>query len=282
MIERVGQGIARTVYQPTFGGQDRGISPKGAMDLFSYATGNILLGNDANDQALEIIVPPVIRFTEDVWFVVTGAGWSRLTVEGSNHAILRHAEVYRASAGDTLSFGEKRYGFRSYLCYKAVGDTKGNGPKGRRRGDYCTVSSWPDEKGYIRVVEGPEFGWMKNPDDFLSQSFRIGKDSNSMGIRLEAMETPITLAVEQEMISQAVSDGTVQLTQSGPVILLRDRQTLGGYPRIFNVISADLDILAQVGPFERIRFRKVTLDQALDALRRRQDDLDRIKKMCID
>jgi len=282
MIERVGKGITRVVRQPVFGGQDRGLSPKGAMDLFSYATGNILLGNGVNDPALEIIVPPVIRFTEDAWFVVTGAGWGRLTVEGSNHEQLRHAEVYRAWAGDTLTFGEKRYGFRSYLCYKAVGETEGKGLRGRRRGDFRTVASWPDEKGYIRVVEGPEFGWMKNPDDFFCQSFRIGNDSNSMGIRLEATETPIALSVEQEMISQAVSDGTVQLTQGGPVILLRDRQTLGGYPRIFNVISVDLDMLAQVGPFERIRFRKVTHDQALDSLRRWQDDLDRIKKVCIE
>lgn len=282
MIERVGQGITRIVRQPVFGGQDRGVSPKGAMDLFSYATGNILLGNDTNAPALEIIVPPVIRFTEDAWFVVTGAGWSRLTVEGSNPAILRHAEVYRASAGDTLTFEEKRYGFRSYLCYKAVGETKNNGPAGRHRGDFRTVASWPDEEGRIRVVEGPEYPWLKNLDDFFSQGFRIGKDSNAMGLRLEAAETPIVLSMEQEMISQAVSDGTVQLTQGGPVILLRDRQTLGGYPRIFNVISADLDMLAQVGPFERIRFRKVTLAQALAALRRRQDDLDRIKKMCIE
>jgi allophanate hydrolase subunit 2 len=267
---------------PAFGNQDLGVSPSGAMDLFSYATGNILLGNDANDPALEIIVPPVIRFTEDAWFVVTGAGWSRLTVEGSNNADLHHAEVYRASAGDTLIFGEKRYGFRSYLCYKAVGETKGNGPEGRRRGDFRSVASWPDEEGRIRVVEGPEYPWLKNSDDFFTKSFRIGKDSNAMGLRLEAAETPLVLSMEREMISQAVSDGTVQLTQSGPVILLRDRQTLGGYPRIFNVISADLDILAQVGPFERIRFRKVTFDQALDALRRRQDDLDRIKKMCVD
>ena len=80
------------------------------------------------------------------------------------------------------------------------------------------------------------------------------------------------------MISEAVADGTIQLTPNGPLILLRHRQTVGGYPRIFNVISADVDILAQVAPNCLIQFKKVTRSEALKVLKQQQHDLKYLSK----
>ena len=138
------------------------------------------------------------------------------------------------------------------------------------------MASWPDSQGKIRVVEGPEYDLLENPEVFFSQRFRVGQNSSAMGLRLEPLEETLRLLSKTNMISQPVSDGTVQLTPDGPVILLRRRQTIGGYPRIFNVITADLDTLAQIGPMETLGFRKVNLDEALAVLEKRRDDLRRI------
>lgn len=66
-----------------------------------------------------------------------------------------------------------------------------------------------------------------------------------------------------EMISQPVTDGTIQLAPSGPIVLLRHRQTVGGYPRIANVIEADISKLSQYTPGSKIRFKLVSLEEAI-------------------
>ncbi len=276
MIEFLEPGIAEWVGGPVYGNQDRGVAPGGAMDQFALACGNLLLGNGETEKALEILTPPVFRFSEPVWFTVTGAAWTSLKLSGER--ALAHAEVYRAEKGDVLTFGEKRYGFRSCLCLRPVGKSPGRGPEGRRRGDFKTMASWPDSQGKIRVVEGPEFELLENPTAFFNQRFRVGQNSSAMGLRLEPREETLRLLSKTNMISQPVSDGTVQLTPDGPVILLRRRQTIGGYPRIFNVITADLDTLAQIGPMETLAFRKVNLDEALAVLEKRRDDLRRLRE----
>ncbi len=276
MIEFLDKGLVFTVKGPMFGKQDRGITPGGAMDMFSYETGNRLLGNRGGEPALEIILPPVIRFRKDGWFLLTGAHWNGLSLfSGENRRVLNHAEVYRASAGDSLRFGEKIYGFRSYLCYKAAGDGNTPDPAGRQRGTFEDCATWPDKLGFIRVIDGPEYHWVKNPDDFLAQSFRIGGDSNAMGLRLIPTMKPLEPLVNRDMISEPVADGTIQLTASGPVILLRHRQTIGGYPRIFNVITPDLDVLAQMEPQKLVRFRRVSMEEAVNVLQKRNNDLTR-------
>jgi allophanate hydrolase subunit 2 len=80
------------------------------------------------------------------------------------------------------------------------------------------------------------------------------------------------------MISAPVNDGTIQLAPSGPIVLLRNRQTVGGYPRILNTISADLDLLAQYGPLQSLRFRLVTMEEAWVIARTKKVDLDRLRR----
>ena len=78
------------------------------------------------------------------------------------------------------------------------------------------------------------------------------------------------------MISEAVADGTIQLTPKGPIVLLKHRQTVGGYPRVFNVISADIDLLGQYAPNQILRFSKVSLDHALNIALQKETALDKI------
>ena len=93
---------------------------------------------------------------------------------------------------------------------------------------------------------------LENPQLFFDNVWKTTAQMDKMGMRLAGKHRlNCTLA---NMVSEAVADGTVQLTPDGPIILLRHRQTTGGYPRIFNVITADIDLLGQYGPNQVIRF----------------------------
>jgi biotin-dependent carboxylase-like uncharacterized protein len=120
----------------------------------------------------------------------------------------------------------------------------------------------------LRVVEGPEWPRFtaRARDDFLQADFLVSSQSDRMGVRLSgpvlALDAPL------EMISEAVAFGTVQVPPDGqPIVLMADRQTTGGYPRIAAVASVDLPLLAQKVPGERVAFERIALAQAraLDA-----------------
>ena len=94
---------------------------------------------------------------------------------------------------------------------------------------------------------------------FYGSAYRVAEESNRMGLRLEgaAISTPFGA----EMISEGVSLGAVQITASGlPIILFVEQQTTGGYPKIANVISADLSSLGQLRPRDEIRFERVEME----------------------
>jgi antagonist of KipI len=109
--------------------------------------------------------------------------------------------------------------------------------------------------------------------------FTLTKDSNRMGYRLEGK--PLHLLYEKELVSSAAAFGTIQLLPDGQmVMLMSDHQTSGGYPRIGNVISADLPIAAQLGPNDRVAFRVVDIGEAEEILTRREHDLTLFKVAC--
>lgn len=115
----------------------------------------------------------------------------------------------------------------------------------------------------VRVVLGPQ--WDRFTADaraaFLAEPFEIGGQSDRMGYRLRGS----LLKLEQafEMVSEAVSFGTVQVPPDGnPIILMADRQSAGGYPKIAYVASVDLPMLAQAMPGDQVRFALVTLNEA--------------------
>ena len=92
-------------------------------------------------------------------------------------------------------------------------------------------------------------------------AFRISSSSDRMGCRLEGVE--LSLRHRVEVLSEGVAFGTIQLPAGGaPIVLMADRQTTGGYPRIGEVASVDLPLIAQLKPADRVRFRFVSLDEA--------------------
>ena len=115
----------------------------------------------------------------------------------------------------------------------------------------------------VRIIAGPEFEFLTatSERDFVSEGFTLTNDCNRMGYRLTGK--PLHLLHRREMISAAVNFGTIQLLPDGQlIVLMADHQTSGGYPRIGNVISFDLPLLAQLGPKDGVSFQIVTVEEA--------------------
>ena len=122
----------------------------------------------------------------------------------------------------------------------------------------------------LRVIRG------KNWDDdigakLLAQKFRVAMNSDRMGLRLEGEEIAGT---RRELVSEAVTPGTIQLPPSGaPVVLLQGCQTIGGYPKIAHVITVDLGYAAQLQPLDEVRFELIELKEARELLREREREI---------
>ncbi|GGG49896.1 biotin-dependent carboxyltransferase family protein [Hymenobacter glacieicola] len=122
-----------------------------------------------------------------------------------------------------------------------------------------TLSATPT----VRAVLGPEYGLFteESQQQFWQAEFTVTPHSDRMGYRLAGPQLP--RRAEQEILSSAVTFGTVQVPAAGgPIVLLADHQTTGGYPRLAQVISADFSRLAQVPPGGRLRFQEISLSQA--------------------
>lgn len=260
-IDFIDRGLSFFRNAPLFGSQDVGISPGGPMDRLSVITGNILLGQDDYSESLEILLPPVIKVLKPICFVVTGAHrYAMLRFQGGEVTI-PHGEVLYAPPDSEICFFHNTLGFRTVLTWREMASPEEKHDfVGRRRGDFNKVFTFPDNKGFIRILPGPEYDRLASPESFTESPWRIASDSNDMGCRLEG--PGLASRTGGAMISDAVSDGTVQLTPRGPIVLLYHRQTVGGYPRIFNIISPDLDRLSQYCPGEYVQFRTVSFEEA--------------------
>lgn len=130
------------------------------------------------------------------------------------------------------------------------------------------------EKRTIRVMRGGEFLHFSEASRrrFFQEEFRVTPQSDRMGYRLA--DAKLELQKQLELISEAVTAGTIQVPPDGnPIVLMADRQTTGGYPKIAQVISADLPLLAQIKPGEKLRFREVSLEEAQELYRSREREL---------
>ena len=120
----------------------------------------------------------------------------------------------------------------------------------------------------LRVTDGPQSDWFAegSKEVFYASGYSVAEDSNRMGIRLQG--PAIQASASGEMISEGVALGAIQVPEGGlPIILFVEQQTTGGYPKIANVISADLHHLGQLRPRDEIRFERVDLGHARGLLR---------------
>lgn len=268
-----------------------GVAVGGAADQASLALGNALLGNPLDALALEVaLAGPTLQAESDVACAIFGAAFD-LRVGGQRISSNR---TFVVAAGDFLQIGIAGKGLRAYLCVAGgfsarefLGSRSALEPVGRqqllksnaslsrldaeraRPGRSVVLDSWDDCPAELfRVLPGSHSAEVASAALF-DAVFQVAPQSNRMGLRLDG--PAIQRLAGGELLSSPVCPGTIQLTHEGRLIVLGvDAQTIGGYPRVGHVISADLDRLGQLRPGDPVRFQPVTLADA-DRLRLRRD-----------
>ncbi len=265
-----------------------GLSPGGAADRRGLVLGNALVGNDANDAALEVTLAGfTLEASQTVACVLAGAPFDL-------HADARSlwpGRTFNLYPGETLVIGRPAWGLRGYLCFKGgllpppvLGSRTAFDLL--RAGDQLPCHSGvcggrfprlPDDDDpylghltgrtggpvVLRALDGPQADWFPADAFFDRASVLVTPASDRMGLRLQGPPLPYPA---RNMLSEPVCPGTVQVTPDGQCILLGvDCQTIGGYPKVAQVISADLDLAGQLRPGDRVAFRRVDLAQARQA-----------------
>lgn len=283
------------------GHRAQGINPSGVMDRSAAILLNTLLGNSESEAVLELHFPAgEFQFENECSFAIGGADFGAKL----NGIVLPDWKSVTAFQGDVLKFIAPRNGSRSYLAVAggfAVDDWLGSkstnltaragGLNGRKldRGDRIEFagprmvseralgpSLIPRNSQFptVRVIAGAEFDILtaKSEQDFLGGAFTLTNEVNRMGYRLKGAN--LHLLHEKELISAAVTFGTIQLLPDGQlIVLMADHQTSGGYPRIANVVDVDVPLLAQLSPGDGVSFHLVTIDEAENARLRFQREL---------
>ncbi len=285
-----------------YGFQRFGINPRGAMDRTAVRILNVLVGNPQELLAMELHFPAgEIRFTEQCTFALGGADFG---AEMEGHAV----DCWRthvALPDQRLRFKKKVRGNRCYLAVNGglttrPGDqlsraselttrrlVKGDSVRREfdalkadngRKGSRVSSSILPpySHSPTVRFIPGPEFERLDNGGLLSGAAFTVSPNSDRMGFRLQG--PALALADPVELVSSSVNFGTMQLLPDGQiVVLMADHQTSGGYPRIGNIISADLPLIGQLGPGDKVTFSQTNVDEAETAVFKLHGDLRKLE-----
>ncbi|MES2454681.1 MAG: biotin-dependent carboxyltransferase family protein [Bacteroidota bacterium] len=309
-IKVIKPGLQTTVQDlGRFGFRKDGIIVSGAMDTLALEIGNLLLGNDSGEAALECtLMGPKLLFETDQLIALTGGDLSP-AIDGLPVKMWKPLFVTK---GSVLSFGAAVTGCRTYITIyggfdlplilgskstylkAGFGGYEGrmlksddllhfnkNFKRNNARFNWLPDLSWyPDlNDPEIRVTEGPEYRWFSENESgrLFTDDYEVTKEADRMGYRLSGQA--ILVSNSRQMLSTAVGFGTVQVTGDGGLIaLMADHQTTGGYPRVLQVIGADLPKLAQMKSGRKIRFKLVDLETAVAALSARKDLVKQLKQ----
>jgi antagonist of KipI len=289
-----------------------GVPPSGALDSFSLRVANLLVGNPEAEAGIEITLMGLkVRFLTDLIVALCGADLQP-HLNGKPFDLWRSQIVGK---GDTLFLKAPRSGCRAYL---AVGGgislepvlaskstnlaSRFGGYEGRslKKGDILFTRD--PEKHFrsagktfnpegrpaytgnweLRVLLGPQD--QDFPEEskrlFLDSFFAVSPQSDRVGIRLSGPALHRKKDLGDSIISEGIVPGAIQIPgDSQPIILLVETVT-GGYRKIATVISADLPLLGQIKPGDRVRFQEVSMQAALRALQEREYPINALKKKC--
>jgi 5-oxoprolinase (ATP-hydrolysing) subunit C len=289
----------RTSLQDTgrSGFQRYGVANSGAMDGLALAAANILVGNAPGTAAIELMLVGGSFGVED--------GSTRIAVAGAPCAIalegrpVAHSTAVAIKPGQTLTIGSMQAGVYAYLAVgggfdwpadlgslslhqrAALGGFHGRafqagdriplGPGGPADAPVLGLPALPlDGKAPVRVVLGPQDDYFSQAGvaTFLSCTYRVSQEADRMGYRLTGPR--IEHSIGFNIVSDGIVSGSVQVPGSGePIVMMADRQTTGGYPKIATVISADLRVVAQRRPGDGLRFELVGVKEAQQIARAR-------------
>jgi antagonist of KipI len=290
-----------------WGHQAHGVPVAGPMDPVSHRLANAVAGNAPGAALLEItLLGPELAFDDERTVAIAGADFD-VTVDGSD--VPANARV-RVPAGGRLRFGRRLRGARAYLAIEGgvdVPPTLGSrathvisamgGFNGRplRAGDRVPLGSkaatarppappalpvvaLPSAHAHLRVLPGPQHDLFAADalDALCSAPYSVAPNSDRMGFRLDGPR--LNHRGSADIISDATPLGTLQVPSSGqPILLMADRQTTGGYPKIATLISADLAVAGQLAPGDLITFGVCSPREALAALIAQEQALFRME-----
>ena len=264
------------------GSRSLGVPVGGAADRQSLALGNALVGNPPDAAALEIsLAGPTVQSGCDLACVVFGAPFD-LTC---GQRRLRPGATFNLAAGEVLRIGGTRTGMRAYLCLRGgidhpavLGSRSAFEPLQAGAELACVPGQAPvrfirdagEPPGPLRILPGAQADWF-DLRRFAAETCTVTSASNRMGLRLRGEPVPLP---GRELVSEPVCPGAVQVTRDGQCIILGvDGQTIGGYPKIAQVVSADLDRLGQLRPGDVVSFMEVNLEEAEELYRQKAAEL---------
>jgi antagonist of KipI len=279
-----------------WGHQASGVPVAGPMDPYSHRLANRLVGNPDEAAAIEVtLVGPELEALGDSLCAVAGAQFELHAAD----RLVPCGQAFELKSGGRLRFGRRTAGARATVAVRggidvapvlgsratslagrmgpfggralAAGDLLPIGPPavGVRSNPVGYVLPLPEGGARLRAMPGPHHE-MFTPaaiETFFSARFSVTTQSNRMGYRLEG--PALIHAGSSDILSEATPLGSVQVPGSGqPILLMADRQTTGGYPKIATVITADIALAGQLAPGDWIQFVSCTRDEAVEALHR--------------
>ncbi len=293
-----------------YGFSQFGVPPSGALDLFSFRAGNLLVGNSEGEACCETAIMGLkLRALREVVIAVTGGDLSPML----NAERLEMWRTHLLIEGDTLHFKRVRSGCRAYLAVgggivvpEIMGSKstylsgKFGGLEGRalRRGDRIYSSDLPtplnrlgmrfpsdwipsfEKEVRLKVILGPQDHHFTEEgiQTFCSSPYHVTPQSDRMGVRLDGPKIERRTDVEESIISEGLIAGAIQVPGDGkPIIILRELVT-GGYTKIATVISTDLSKVAQLKPGDRACFELISIEEAHRLLKEQEERLKRFRE----
>ena len=270
-----------------------GVPFSGAMDNRNYLISNKLVNNKMNSAVIEFAYQgPMLKFNgESTTFAITGD--VNFNIKRKKNSILEKGNSYQTynlkseDEIDILSTNRSVYGYLAIagnIDVKLFGNSCSTNTKAKigsndgekiKKGDKIFFSNLSNKTQIkklnyintkieqIRVIRGTNYDYFskESKNIFFKNEFNVTKLTDRMGMRLEGNK--IKNIVDTNIKSEGLIKGTIQIPADGnPIIMLSDHGTIGGYPKIGVVISADYDKLVQIVPGSKIKFKEVSLSDA--------------------
>lgn len=284
-----------------FGYQEAGMSNGGPMDEHAFLWANYLLSNHYNAPQLEVCMAGLqVRFLKSTMIAICGANLGAML----NDEPLANWQSHFVQRGDVLTFTKMEQGVYAYLAVKhgfrvapslnsvstvmreklggldgcgkplATGDEIAFEENGKERYSLVPEEYIPHYSKDIVLRFFPNMsvtGFSHSLiEQFAQQTFIVSRDINRMGYRLKCQTSDQPLPIDKPnrgTLSHGVPLGSIQLPKSGlPIILMKDRQTIGGYPLLGNVARLDLSKLSQSLPDTTVKFKLVEISEVEEEL----------------
>ena len=288
-----------------------GIAVSGAIDQRNYKLANSLVGNQLDEAVIEFAYQgPLLELNNGkINFAITGDIFFKIIRKNST---IEDGECYKnyiledEDQIDIISTKNTAYGYLSVkdgfkiqkIWNSGSINTKANiGPNNGKKysledkifiKNSNTVNILEKKINYsnstdkiIRIIKGTNFDYFSEEakEKFLNEDFLVTNLADRMGIRLKGVK--IENIKKTNIKSEGLVRGVIQVPADGnPIIMLSDHGTIGGYPKIANVISADLDLVGQLTPGTNINFKEVSLEEAENIFKAYTDDTNRFINEC--